>query len=572
MLVKKFRDLKTSTKIGLLVGVSLLFLLLNATITYRALKDIEGVNASIYNYNLKSIIWLNDMIQNNRSVDAALFEMMVSDDAANKEKLKEYISQLRDSNNKLLKSYKQVTANEEHLKLVKQYEDLLKPYRQQYNKTKELAMQGRGAEAFDVYDEHVRPVRAKVQVVLGELVTRNEKLGGQQVNQARDWARSATESTLVICLISIIVSGAFAYLIVRVIVHPLREVQWLMTNASQGDLSIRGTYNAKDEIGTLVKDFNSMIDGLSTIIQTVNDRSNLLMNSSYTVANHARETMQVTEKITASMEDMSTGAKMQKQASKENAIALEEFARGIQSIVENSTSVADLSSHSAVRAEEGNRTLKQAIEQMNSIQLSVRTTASVIEELDDRSNQIGNIVGVMTGIAGQTNLLALNASIEAARAGESGRGFAVVAGEVRKLAEQSSVSAKQIKELIEEIQSSTHQTVSAMAHVQEDVVAGTVIVKQASEMFEHILALVQQVSGQIQEASAATEEMSAGTEEISASIDEMAGIAAETAGTVQVVVSESEEQLASIESISEAMDELKQLAEDLQSLVAKFKL
>ncbi|MFW5434630.1 methyl-accepting chemotaxis protein [Paenibacillus apiarius] len=568
----RFRDLNTSIKIFILVGVGIALLMLSTFISYRAINDINHRNDTIYGHNLKSIMWLKQVMVNNRTVDSMVFELVASSDDSRNSELLARIDSLKQENNKLLKDYKSVLMTEKEQKLIADYEKLLKPYRENNIKAIELGVANRNTEAYAYYVENVRDVRLKVQNVLTELVQWNEDLAEQQVNEATRITQAATMTNVIIGVVSLLLCAIVGYFIINIIVKPLRQMQGLMEKAEQGDLTVRGTYNSKDEIGVLMKDFNKMMDGLSSIMRTVHERAEVLLHNSRLVADNANETAQATEQIAASMEQVATGSKLQQSASEENAIALEEFARGIQSIVDNTTSVADLSSHSAIQAEQGNSTLVDAMAQMKSISQSVETTETAVHQLNERSAQIEKIIDVITNIAGQTNLLALNASIEAARAGESGRGFAVVAGEVRKLAEQSGDSAQKIAELIGEIQQSTQSTVSSMAYVRQDVASGMEVVEKAGQMFEHIMELVQQVTGQVQEASAATEQMSAGTEEVSASVDEMAKIAAETSLTVQTVVAASEEQFASIETITSSIDQLKGLAEELQVIVNRFKL
>ncbi|MCM3341021.1 methyl-accepting chemotaxis protein [Paenibacillus sp. MER TA 81-3] len=568
----RFRDLNTSIKIFILVGVGIALLVLSTFTSYQSMNEINHKNDTIYGHNLKSIMWLKQIMVNNRSVDAALFELMASSDDSRNSLLQTTIEGFKNENDTMLKNYKSVLQTEQEQKLITEYEKLLKPYRDSYVQSIQLGLANKNAEAYDYYVGNVRGVRLKVQNVLTELVKWNEDLAEQQAKEATQLTHASTTTSVIIGVVSLLLCVIVGYFIINIIVKPLRQMQGLMERAEQGDLTARGTYESKDEIGVLMKDFNKMMDGLSSIMRTVHERAEVLLYNSRLVADNANETTQATEQIAASMEQVASGSKLQQSASEENAIALEEFARGIQSIVDNTSSVAELSSHSAVQAEQGNATLVDAMAQMKSISQSVKTTETAVEQLNERSLQIEKIIDVITNIAGQTNLLALNASIEAARAGESGRGFAVVAGEVRKLAEQSGDSAQKIAELIGEIQQSTQETVSSMAYVRQDVASGMEVVEKAGQMFEHIMALVQQVTGQVQESSAATEEMSAGTEEVSASVDEMAKIAAETSRTVQTVVAASEEQFASIETITASIDQLKALAEELQVIVNRFKL
>ncbi|MCY9579232.1 methyl-accepting chemotaxis protein [Paenibacillus alvei] len=559
-------------KIFILVGVGSVLLAFITMMSYQSMNEINDKNDNMFDHNLKSIMWVKQIMVNNRTIDAAIFELMASSDDTRNNELKQTIDRLRAENNTLLTRYKEVMQTEQEKKLVDGYDKALKPYRESNIRSIELAIANKNEEAYDFYNGNVREVRVKVQHILTELAKLNEDLAAKQAEEVGQLTDASTLTNVIIGIVSFLVCLFVGYITVNMIVKPLRQMQRLMEQAEQGDLTVRGTYESKDEIGVLMKDFNKMMEGLSSIMSTVHERSELLLHNSRLVSDNANETAQATEHIAASMEQIATGSQLQQTASEENAIALEEFARGIQSIVENTASVAELASHSALQAEQGNATIVDAMKQMKSINQSVHTTESAVEQLLDHSLQIEKIIDVITNIAGQTNLLALNASIEAARAGESGRGFSVVAGEVRKLAEQSSESAKQIAELISVMQNSTQETVNAMGYVRQEVASGMKVVAQAGQMFEHIMALVKQVTGQVQETSAATEEMSAGTEEITASVDEMAKVATDASSAVQSVVAASEEQLASVETISASIEQLKQMAEELQMMVNRFKL
>ncbi|BCJ86548.1 hypothetical protein skT53_15330 [Effusibacillus dendaii] len=222
--------------------------------------------------------------------------------------------------------------------------------------------------------------------------------------------------------------------------------------------------------------------------------------------------------------------------------------------------------------EEGNQAIRTAISQMNSIQNTVSGLAKVITGLGERSQEIGQIVEAITSIASQTNLLALNAAIEAARAGEHGRGFAVVADEVRKLAEQSSISAQQISELIATIQEETNKAVESMERGTKEVSEGITAVNLAGESFEQIGHSITDVSSQMQEVSAASKQMSTNSQQVIKSIDTISEITESTAAGAQNVSAASEEQLATMEEITASANALAQMAEELQKIVMKFKV
>ena len=196
----------------------------------------------------------------------------------------------------------------------------------------------------------------------------------------------------------------------------------------------------------------------------------------------------------------------------------------------------------------------------------------MVTELGERSKEIGQIVDTITGIAGQTNLLALNAAIEAARAGEQGRGFAVVAEEVRKLAEQSAVAAKQIAAMIGEIQQDTVRAVAAMEDGTREVKTGTAVVNNAGESFAQIAALVEKVSTQVGQIAVAIEKMAGNSSHVVAAMREIDQVSKHTAAETQTISAATEEQSASMEEMAASSQRLAQMAISLENAVKQFQI
>lgn len=241
-------------------------------------------------------------------------------------------------------------------------------------------------------------------------------------------------------------------------------------------------------------------------------------------------------------------------------------------VAANSEHVTDQINDSLEKAIHGDASISTAGRQMNSIHVNVQDLSRVVKGLGQRSQEIGKIIEVISGIAAQTNLLALNVAIEAARAGEQGKGFAVVANEVRNLAEKSAESTLQISQLISKIQEETHQVVQTMDTVNHEVTEGMEVMKGAGDSFKQIRQSVSMVTNQMHEVASAIQQMSAGSQQMVQSMDEITHVANESAMATQSVLASTEEQVASMEEISLSADRLTGMAEDLKGLISRFKV
>ena len=378
---------------------------------------------------------------------------------------------------------------------------------------------------------------------------------------------------IILSIVALVVGLLIAWILSGRISRPLQLVRNTSMKVAEGDLRVNElSIKTKDEIADLMMATNAMVKNLKHLISNVAETSDQVAAASEELSASADETTKATNQIAFAIQEVASGAEKQMTGAKESAIAMEEVASGISHVAETSTIVSQASVDTRVMAEQGNESINEAMSQMNSINESVDQTSVYIQQLSKDSQKIGQIIEVITAIAEQTNLLALNAAIEAARAGDQGRGFAVVAEEVRKLAEQSAGSAREITKIIQEIQLNTSKSVTSMEQVTNETKQGIVVVDRAGQAFASILVSAQNVATQVQEVTAATEEISATTEEITASIEEMSRISENSSSESHNVAAASEEQLASMEEITASASSLSNLAQELQQVISEFKV
>lgn len=382
-----------------------------------------------------------------------------------------------------------------------------------------------------------------------------------------------TVISLITIFIVLILTALVIMWIARRIARPIQELDVAANRIAAGDVSQLKLGDASnDEIGRLGQSFEKMASNLRNLLQKIHGATEQVAASSEELTASAEQSALAANQIAESIVSVAAGANEQMSLANDTATVIEKMSQSAAYMADDANQVADYSAQAAEKANNGHKTVEQAVEQMAKIQSTVSNSAQVIAKLGDRSKEIGQIIDTISGIAGQTNLLALNAAIEAARAGEQGRGFAVVADEVRKLAEQSHDAAKKITQLIGEIQEDTDRAVEAMDKGTKEVKTGAEVVNHTGLVFEEITNLVTEVSEQVRKISTTMQQMAASNRDIVNSVRKIDTIGVKSATEAQGVSAAAEEQLASMEEIASSSQALAKLAQELQGEVNKFRL
>jgi methyl-accepting chemotaxis protein len=363
----------------------------------------------------------------------------------------------------------------------------------------------------------------------------------------------------------------FGFRIRKRISTPLKELSHKSMEIGSGDISTFLEVKGKDEISRVAMSFNDMIRNTRELIEGIRGVSTNIENAAQQLAATSQEMNATTEQISSTVQDIAMGAQKQKKHVDDSVEELQMMA-GLSDAIDNTCKVAEEESSTANElAVRGGEAASTAIARLDHAKNVAMNSANVVYELGSKTNEIEQILDVITSIAEQTNLLALNAAIEAARAGEHGRGFAVVAEEVRKLAEGSGRAAEKIVEQISSIQAESKKAVEAMRDGTKELSDATEVVRESMSSLKEIEKAVDHLNQRIRSISEAASELSHGTDNIMKAMDHVASVVETVAAGSEETAASTEEQTASMQELSYSASELVRMAEMLNSAVSKFK-
>jgi methyl-accepting chemotaxis protein len=340
------------------------------------------------------------------------------------------------------------------------------------------------------------------------------------LQQALDQRLARQTAALVTALAALatlfVIMGCFGLAVGRSITRPIIEAVAVAERVAGGDLTVQVAGHGRGEMGQLMAALSKMTENLRTLVAEVSGGAQTVSDTSTQIADGNLDLSQRTEEQATTLE--------------ETASSLEQLTSTVNENAQHAQHASQLAAGASEVARRGGKVVGDVVTTMTGISQS--------------SRRIGDIIGVIDGIAFQTNILALNAAVEAARAGEQGRGFAVVAAEVRSLAQRSAAAAKEIKDLI-----------SASVHQVE---SGARLVDDAGKTMSEIVGSVLQVTELIAKIAEASREQSTGIEQVNAAVTQMDMAVQKNASLV--------------EEATAATESMKEQARSLLQMVSRFKL
>ena len=361
-----------------------------------------------------------------------------------------------------------------------------------------LVQAGRLDEARTLVREETLPALARLQAPIDQLRELQNRLAQAHGSAVADGIRSAGQRMLLLGVAALLIGVAASLLLARSIVRPLRSGVEVAGRIAAGDLTRRLEPQGQDEVADLLRALSTMQESLRGLVSQVHRGVEHVGSAS--------------SQIASANTDLSARTEAQASALEQSAASMEELTSTIGLNAEAAQQARTLALRASDIAEAGGET--------------VGSVVNIMRGIDSSSQRIGEIIGVIDGIAFQTNILALNAAVEAARAGEQGRGFAVVASEVRALASRSADAARQVKQLV--------------AASQEQVGSGTALADRAGQSMNEVVHEIKRVSQLVVDIAGALQEQSSGVSQVGAAIAQLDQTTQQNAALVEEAAAASQ--------------------------------
>lgn len=569
--MKWLNDLKMANKLLFLTVVSAVMIGVVGFIGYFYVKEGNDHLTEVNNDHMVMLSLSQDLRQQNRALQGSMLRL-ITVEKGETDKVVQTINQREKAYAALLAKLEKTDLKGKEGQLFADIKNADIKITDIRSKMMQAVAAGKTAEALLIYNQQETLIEAAANSIRDLVKIQGEE--AEEVYKQNQVYYKQSVWMLIGCIIlAILISFVLGQILSRSVSNPLAGIVGEAEAIAGGNLTTQDLIlNRKDEIGKLSLEFNLMKESLRQLIRDAVSVSEQVAASSEELTASAGQSAQASTNIAKSIATVAAGADKQVAAVNETSAVVQEISATMEEVSATAAEMATMSEQTAAAAVEGKASIEQAVTQMGQVGAGAKQAQDAAEGLKASSAQIGEIVGLISTIAGQTNLLALNAAIEAARAGEQGRGFAVVAEEVRKLAEQSEAAARQIKTLVGANHESIGKVVGAIDGAIQDITAGVELVNVAGGNFGTINGQVRQVTDQVVVIAKAIHEAAAGTQRIVGSIREVESISRDSAAETQTVSAATEEQTASMEEIAAASQVLAQLASKLQSSLMKFQV
>ena len=564
------KNLNIGTKLGLLAGIPLIVLICVTAYNFYSSSEINAKFIYAYENYSRQAMHMNEARSNLQGNQKNILKAIAAEDENHLREIDEDFKRRRAVNAQVFSEYEKTDLDASEKQIYARAQSLRTNFYSAQDQCLRLAEENKNAEATALFFETLDPVANEYNGVIMELAAYITKQAEAYQAEAVEQSRNASVAlsgvaaaiTIVIVLLSIVVA--------RMITKPIDSMKAKIGLFSHGDLSVDFADTGRDAISQMSNALQEMVVALRGVVASINGAGEHISEASQDFSALAEETNAAVGEFRTNVDEVSANLDALASASEEVNASVEEVAAGAQTTAEKGTDIARKVDDAIVSGDKGINAVRDVVTSIGRVAESSINATTAIAQLGDRARQIQSFVAQIGGIADQTNLLALNAAIEAARAGEAGRGFAVVAEEVRKLAEDSNVAAKNIQELAGTITSEIGTIVNYSQENADDSKAARELSHQTEAQIKNMIDYLHDIANATQDLAAVAQEQAASSEEIASSVQNMSAKINDTAKAGENIRTDVDEVASASERIAHGADQLSTLSGNLQKELAFF--
>ncbi len=517
------------------IFTAIIFLLFG--ITFMNTRDIDS-GAREMNLNFEKAMLANSIFINLQGINRETASVLYKKDKSGLQQ----VAEMRTKYVNALEKLEKLETAKEGREIIARFKSATAQGREANVKLGKMIQEGN----FDVqfFEEAVNPPLKQFLAIVSELVTYQDN---QVKTSYEEILKDNKRERLILVtfgVIALVLCVLITVVVTKSITLPIQENIGAARTLADGNLAVQIDVDRKDEFGDESRALKAMVEKWRNLISEVR-------SSAANVASASHE-------LSASAEQMSRGAAAQVERTVQVSTASEEMSQTSLDIARNTSAIAHSAQEMVGTAEKGNTIVKESVDEVNAIAVTVEKSSEFVRDLGNQSEKIGEIINVINDIADQTNLLALNAAIEAARAGEAGRGFAVVADEVKKLAERTAQSTQEIGTMVNSIRAGVDKAVGAMGEASRKVKVGVELSSNAGSALSEIVGSASNLQSMVQQIAAAIEEMNSTTDEIAKDIEQVSAVTKESSNAAG--------------QVTQSAVELNGLSVKLEGMVKEFRL
>ena len=557
------RNIKVINSIILMVILSTIVSLSIAIVGYTNMKTINSNSSLMYESALVRILKTEEIRQTFLNIRLNVNRISISD--FNNDDIATIDADYK-AINTMVEEYEALSLSSIEKNNLNEFKTDSEKY---YSQIKDLE---KGNKLYGIDLEKFNQLGMEMQLFLNNLVTYSSNTASNLYNDNVNLYVRSTKVFFITFIIGFILMMLVSSSIILVIRKSIKEIISDLDNVSLGDFSIKIDSNYNNEFGKMKKSLGKTILNISKMIKEVKNSTNVVNLQATSLLGASDEMSSSALEINSAVQEVATAATDQSSNLINVNTSLDKFAYSLDQIVSSINDVNSNIHNINAMAEESNSKLRFLFDSINDVNESFDTVRTKVVDLDNHVEEVNNITNIINSIAEQTNLLALNAAIESARAGEVGRGFSVVADEIRKLAEQSKVSASNISELILNINKEAQVAVKTTDLGKNSLNNQSTLIEDSIKSFALIFNAINTILPRVDNIKKSIDDINVEKDIIVSKTLDISGVSEENAASAEEISASIQQINISFGDVATSAQTLSDLTNSMMNEVDKFKL